>query len=171
MSTKIQSRPATRDDVPAIAKLHRDVFGPGRFARTAYRIRESGTSGTPVAPVSPFCRVAVFGTRIIAAVRFAPITVGGRGDALLLGPLVVDPEYKGQGYGRQLVGESLEAAKASGIAIAVLVGDEPYYSRFGFKPVPPGHIQLPGPVNPQRVLAVCLDDNAMEKYSGLVAGA
>ena len=75
----------------------------------------------------------------------------------MLGPLAVDPEFTGQGYGRRLVAESLEKAKALGLKLIVLVGDEPYYGRLGFKRVPPGQILLPGPVDPARILATALE--------------
>ena len=101
--------------------------------------------------------------------RLSPIRIGGKGGALLLGPLAVDPAFANQGYGRGLVGEALEAARAAGIALVVLVGDEPYYARLGFKRVPPGQITLPGPVNPDRLLAAELVPGALAGYTGRVA--
>jgi predicted N-acetyltransferase YhbS len=162
MSLPVTTRVATPDDLATIRRLHADVFGPGRFTRTAYRIRE----GTP--EVSPFCRVAVTGQRIIAALRFTRVAIGGQMPALLLGPLAVDPDFKGLGYGRQLVAEGLEAARAAGIAVVVLVGDEPYYGRFGFVRIPPGQITLPGPVDPKRLLAAELETGALQRFRGLV---
>ena len=88
-----------------------------------------------------------------------------------MGPLAVDPDFKGQGFGRQLVSESLAAARVEGRRIVLLVGDEPYYGRFGFKPVPPGQIVLPGPVNPMRLLAAPLVDGALQSARGLVSAA
>ncbi len=162
MSSNITTRSATVADLTAILKLHAEVFGPGRFTRTAYRVRE----GTP--DISPFCRVAVHGDRVIAALRMTRIKVGGEGRALLLGPLAVDPEFKGQGYGRQLVAEVLDAARAAGVALVVLVGDEPYYGRLGFTRVPVGQIMLPGPVDPMRLLAAELVPGALASTSGLI---
>jgi predicted N-acetyltransferase YhbS len=162
MSPNVLDRPVAPDDLPAISALHAKVFGPGRFTRTAYRIRE----GTPA--ISPFCRTAFLDGRLIAAVRFTSIEIGGRDGALLLGPLAVDPEFAGQGYGKRLIGEALQSARAAGIAIVVLVGDEPYYQRFGFRPVQPGQITLPGPVDPRRILAAELADGAGSNYRGLV---
>jgi predicted N-acetyltransferase YhbS len=101
-------------------------------------------------------------------VRFTSISVGGTGGALLLGPLAVDPEFAGQGYGRALIAEALDEAKATGVRLVVLVGDEPYYGRFGFRPVPLGQITLPGPVDPRRVLAAELSEGAMASYRGVV---
>ena len=108
---------------------------------------------------------------MVAALRLTPITIGNEDRALLLGPLAVDPEYTGQGHGIRIVAEALDQARAGDIALVLLVGDEPYYGRFGFKPVPPGHITLPGPVNPKRILAVELTAGALANYRGLVAAA
>lgn len=170
MSHKVLTRPASPADAASITTLHASVFGPGRFARTAYRVREGGRAGASPA-ISPYCRVAIVGSRIIAAVKFAEISIGGTGQALLLGPLVVDTEFKGQGYGRQLVAEGLTAAKDNGIAIVVLVGDEPYYGRLGFAGVAPGQISLPGPADPARILAAALQPDALDRYRGLVVAA
>ena len=99
------------------------------------------------------------------------VAIGGKGGASLLGPLVVDPEFAGQGYGRALVSEALEAARARGVRLVVLVGDEPYYGRFGFKAVPPGQIALPGPVDPRRLLAAELEPGALPRYRGMMKAA
>jgi predicted N-acetyltransferase YhbS len=156
-------RQALPEDSADIRALHARAFGPGRFARTAYRLRE----GT--AEVSPFCRVCRIDGQLAAAVRFTPILVGGKGGALLLGPLAVDPAFANQGHGRGLVATALEAARNAGIALVVLVGDAPYYARLGFKRVPHGQIMLPGPVDPERLLAVELAPGMLANFSGLVA--
>jgi predicted N-acetyltransferase YhbS len=169
MSSKATNRPVTPADLPAIAALHDEAFGPGRFARTAYRVREGRAAG--MSPISPYCRLAMIGDRLMAAVQLTEITVGGKGGALLLGPLVVATDATGQGFGRALVAEALEAAKTGGVRLVILIGDEPYYGRFGFKPVPPGRITLPGPANPARILAAELDPGALADYQGLVAAA
>jgi len=164
MSPQFINRPVTPADLAAIYALHAKAFGPGRFVRTAYRVRE----GT--AAISRYCRATYLGDRLIAAVRMTPISIGGTEGALLLGPLVVDPEFAGQGFGKRLIAEVIEAARVDGQRLVLLVGDEPYYGRFGFRPVPPGQIAMPGPVNPQRLLAVELADGAMADMRGLVAG-
>jgi predicted N-acetyltransferase YhbS len=161
----VLTRPAVPDDLPAMTALQSRAFSPGRFARTAYRVREGGPD------LSPFCRVALIGDRLVAALRLTQINVGGRSGALLLGPLAVDPEEAGRGYGRRLVAESLDAARTAGMALVVLVGDTAYYGRFGFGPVPPGQIRLPGPVDPARLLAVEIQPGALAAYRGLVAQA
>ena len=159
----VLTRLATAEDAQEIADLHARAFGPGRFARTAYRVRE-GADG-----ISPFCRVCRIDGRLAAAVRFTPISIGGSGGALLLGPLAVEPAFANQGHGRALVAEALAAAREAGIRLVVLVGDEPYYARLGFKRVPAGRIALPGPVNPARLLAVELVPEALEGFAGRVA--
>lgn len=165
MPSNIVHRSLTAADLHLVSQLNAMVFGPGRFTRTAYRVRE-GTS-----PISPYCRAALLETRMIAAVRFTHVTIGGTAGALLLGPLAVDPEFAGEGHGRKLIAEALTQAQRDGIRLVVLVGDEPYYARFGFHPVPPGQITLPGPVDPQRLLAAEVAPGALAAYRGLVAAA
>lgn len=153
-------RAALPDDSAEIAALHARAFGPGRFARTAYRLREDA------AAFSAYCRVCRIDGRLAAAVRLSPIRIGGKGGALLLGPLAVDPAFANQGYGRGLVGEALEAARAAGIALVVLVGDEPYYGKCGFKRIPRGRAAMPGPVDPARLLVAELVEGAFDGVSG-----
>src|SRR6185503_15854063 len=90
-AAQVITRLATAQDADEIADLNARAFGPGRLARTAYRIRE-GSSG-----FSPFCRVCRIDGRLAAAVRFTPITIGGGSGALLLGPLAVEPAFASQG--------------------------------------------------------------------------
>ena len=156
-------QPVEPGDMSAIRALHARAFGPGRFVRTAYRVREGAGD------VSPFCRICLIDGRLVAAVRFTPITIGGKGGALLLGPLAVDPAFANQGHGRGLVAKALEDARAAGIALVVLVGDEPYYGRLGFRRIPWGQITLPGPVDATRLLAAELLPGALPAYAGLIA--
>lgn len=149
-------------DRAAIAALQVRAFSPGRFARTAYRLREGA------APTSPYCRVCVIKGQVIAAVRFTPVMIGGKGGALLLGPLAVDPAFANRGHGRGLVGEAMQAAREDGVQLVVLVGDQPYYDKLGFRRVPPGQIMLPGPVDPARLLAAELAPGALGAFSGLM---
>ena len=156
-------RPAWPEDRTAIAALEARAMGPGRFARTAYRVREAAPAG-----FSPFCRVSLLGGRLIAAVRFTEVRIGGKGGALLLGPLAVEPALANRGYGRGLAAQALEEARTAGIALVVLVGDEPYYARLGFGRVSRGQILMPGPVDPDRLLAAELAPSALANYSGLL---
>lgn len=155
----------TAADLPAIRALHERAFGPGRFALTAYRIRE----GTP--PISAFCRIARVAETLGAAVRLTEVTIGGRTGALLLGPLAVAPHYVNRGLGRQLIATSASAARKAGRRLIVLVGDHAYYGRLGFERVTPGKIGFPGPVDPARILALELEPGALDDYTGLVAAA
>ncbi len=169
MSQHIVTRFVRSSDLAAISRLHAEVFGPGRFVRTAYRVRES--KRVAGLGCTPYCRIALLGDRPIAAVRLTDITIGGEQRALLLGPLVVHPDFAGQGYGRQLTAEALSAAKSAGEQAVILVGDLPYYGRFGFKPVPAGQITLPGPVDPSRLLILELVPGSAEKFRGPVTAA
>ncbi|GBF25701.1 hypothetical protein MnTg02_00733 [bacterium MnTg02] len=150
------------EDQSEIQKLHARVFGPGRFTRTAYRVRETGAFDQQLS------WVAFAGKELAGAVRLTPIRIGGRDRALLLGPLIVAPQFAGKGYGRRLIAASLEAARAEGFALVLLVGDLAYYEAFGFGPVPPGQIMMPGPVDPARLLAAELMPGTLERYSGLM---
>ena len=168
MQSSIITRAAGPHDLAAIKALQAHVFGPGRFTRSAYRVREGkGSQGT----VSRFCRVADRNGRLIAAVRITEVCIGGTGGAALLGPVAVDPDFRGQGYGRKLVAEALDVMKTDGVAMVVLVGDEPYYGRFGFKPVAAKSIEFPGPVNPARILAAELVPGSLANYRGLISAA
>lgn len=165
LTTDITVHPIEPEDLPDVLALHARAFGPGRFVRTAYRVRE----GTPA--ISRFCLLARVGGELVASVRFTEVTIGGKSGALLLGPLAVEADYAGLGYGKRLVADGLERARAAGIELVMLVGDEPYYGRFGFKRVAPGKIQLPGPADPARMLAAELVEGVLERFSGLMEAA
>jgi predicted N-acetyltransferase YhbS len=159
------SRSVAAADLPAIEALHDAVFGPGALTRTAYRLRE----GQP--RFTPFCRVLFDGAALVAAIRFTAIHINGHGHVLMLGPLGVAAAYANQGHGRRLIAEGLDAARAADIAAVLLVGDPPYYARFGFQPVLPGRIELPGPVDPRRLLLAELLPGAAARLAGRVTGA
>jgi predicted N-acetyltransferase YhbS len=163
-SASFEIRLETGGDARILSELSAQAFGPGRFARSAYRVRE----GIP--PVEALCLCGRVNGKLIGGIRFTAIRVGEEEGAALLGPLVVDPAEKGKGFGRALVEEGLARAKARGFALVILVGDMPYYARFGFKPVPPGQIVLPGPVDPERLLALELVPGALPRARGLVKG-
>lgn len=165
MSNEPIIRPVSTNDLAAIGALHRSAFGPGRYARTAYRVRE----GSPL--VTPHCRAAVLDGKLVAALRFTEVRVGHQGGVLLLGPVAIDPSVAGKGYGRALIAKAIEDARAAGASMILLVGDLPYYGRFGFQVVPPGQIMLPGPVNPARLLALELRDGVLAEMRGPVDAA
>ncbi len=153
-------RLARAEDLPAIKKVHQRALGPGRYALTAYRVRE----GTP--PISDFCQVAECGKHLLAAVRFTPASIGGQHGALLLGPIAVDPDHLNRGLGRALIDAGIAKARERGAQLILLVGDSSYYGRLGFSPVPPGQIKFPGPVNPARILAMELVAGALTRLTG-----
>ncbi len=157
-------RLARPDDATRIEHLHDEVFGPGRFARTAYRVRERARN-------AGFALMAWCDDMLTGSVQFTPLRIDGRGDAMMLGPLAVAPQFKAQGFGRWLVGEGMAEAQARGAALVILVGDLPYYARMGFRRVPPGQITLPGPVAPERLLARELSAGALASTHGLATGA
>jgi predicted N-acetyltransferase YhbS len=99
-----------------------------------------------------------------------PIVIG-EAAALLLGPLIVEPVFRSQGIGEALVTTSLEAAKAFGWKLVLLVGDEPYYARMGFQRTPKDRITMPGPVDPERLLYCELESGALAAAAGVARGA
>ncbi len=166
MTNSVTYRPLHANDAAIVSALHAEVFGPGRLARTAYRVREQRGGGALL--VSQFCRAAMLGNRLIASVTLTPVRIGAADGMLLLGPLAVHPDFAGQGYGRGLVAEAIDAARANAMRAIILVGDEPYYARFGFKRMPPGHITFPGPVDQGRILGLELLDGALAEARGLL---
>jgi len=151
--------PETSGDAPAIERLHERTFGPGRYAKTAYRLREQVTH----CPDLSF--TARIGTLLVGSVRLSPVRVG-EAKALLLGPLTVEPPFRERGVGQALIARALEAARAKGHRLVILVGDEPYYGKCGFKRIPPGRAMMPGPLDPARLLVAELVDGALDGVSG-----
>ena len=144
-----------------IESINEEAFGPGRFARAAYKIREGG----PHEHALSF--VAIHNDKVIASVRLTRIA-GDKGEALLLGPLAVRPAYKNRGIGRKLVAIAIEAARRAGEACVLLVGDEPYYGPLGFKKIPNGQITMPRPVDPDRILAYEIEPGSAAQLRGNV---
>lgn len=156
--------PLSPSDLPQIEKLDERAFGPGRFTRTAYRLREGVP---PLASISFVARVGTFlvGANIMTEIRC------GEAPALLLGPLTVEPAFRSRGIGEELVARSLAAAREAGHRLVLLVGDEPYYQRMGFRRVPAGRLTMPGPVDPARVLVCELVEDAFAEVRGPVSRA
>ena len=149
----------TADDAARIDRLHERTFGPGRYARTAYRIREGVTHRLDLS------FTARIGTLLVGSVRLSPIRIGET-PALLLGPLTVEPPFRDRGIGLKLIERALQEAKSKGHRLVVLVGDEPYYARCGFKRIPKGTATMPGPVDPERLLVAELAAGACEGVRG-----
>src|SRR5262245_18570820 len=122
-SSSFAIRLENEGDAAILSELSAQAFGPGRFARSAYRVRE----GVP--PVAALSLCAMRDGKLVGGIRFTAIRIGDRNGALLLGPLVVDPAETGNGFGRALVEEGLARAKREGFGLVLLVGDMPYYGR------------------------------------------
>jgi predicted N-acetyltransferase YhbS len=153
--------PETVADALAIERLHQRTFGPGRFARTAFRIREGRGH------VLDLSFTARIGTLMVGSVRLTPICIGDT-PALLLGPLTVEPPFRAHGVGSALVKRALTHAKANAHRLIILVGDEPIYAKSGFKRIPKGQVKMPGPVDPARLLVAELAAGAFDGVSGVI---
>ena len=124
-------------DAAAIDALVERSFGPGRYAKSAYRLREG------VDPEAGLSFVATEDGALRGSNRFWPVIVGDT-RALLLGPLAVETERRGRGMGIQLMQKGIDEARARGHRVMILVGDLPYYQRVGFVAVKRGRITMPG---------------------------
>jgi predicted N-acetyltransferase YhbS len=153
--------PETAGDALPVERLHERTFGPGRFVLSAYRLREH------VDHLLELSFTARIGTLLVGSVRQLPILIGDT-PALLLGPLTVEPPFRGRGVGNALLRRALDQAKAKGHRLVLLVGDEAYYSRAGFRTIPHGRVKMPGPVDPKRLLIAELADGAFADVSGQV---
>lgn len=148
---------------PAIERLLDSAFGEARWHKTSQRVRAGK------APVRELSLVALDGQELVGTVRLWRITAGKRRKpALLLGPLAVDARFREHGIGGALMDEALARARASGEQAVLLVGDEPYYGRFGFRPDKTTGLWLPGPVDRHRFLACELAEGALKDAAGPV---
>ncbi len=153
----------TDDDWWEVEALYDLCFAPGREALSSYRLRE----GVP--KVKNLCLVARDESGVLAgAIRYWPVRVGGR-PVLLLGPVAVHPTRQGEGLAGLLIRESLILARALGWERVMLVGDAPYYSRFGFTKLE--GVEMPPPTNPDRVLGLDLKPGAWTGVAGKVEKA
>jgi predicted N-acetyltransferase YhbS len=157
-------RPERPEDVPLVDALVEQSFGPGRYAKSAYRLREG------VEAEAGLSFVAIEDGILRGSVRFWPVSVG-KDRALLLGPLAVQSDQRGRGIGIELMKAGIEAARATGWGAIILVGDQPYYGRVGFQPIPRGRIRFPGPVDAGRILGLALTEGALESLQGMTARA
>jgi predicted N-acetyltransferase YhbS len=137
------------------------IFGPGRYAKTAERLREGNT------PLLDLSFVAWRGQDLIGCVRQWPIHIGDA-PAVFLGPFGVDPDQRSQGLGAALIQRACDAAWGAGHGVILLVGDAAYFGPLGFEPVPRGRLTLPGPVDPRRVLWRPLQVGAIDSLNGAV---
>ena len=148
-------------DLKNIEKLLDEAFGPGRYARTAYRYREKHNL------ISEYSYIYQDNKQLLASISFSQIFINNKSEGLLLGPLAVKPGHVGKGYGVALVETTIKLIKKSKkYSFIVLVGDIDYYRRFNFKQISQP-LNLVGPVIPDRVLILNLDKkmklNKLEK--------
>ena len=149
-------------DVNAREALLNQAFGPKRLRKTSEKLRVGRV------PALAFTAVDDNG-KLIGTVRLWNIIAGSAGASLLLGPLAVDCNHQGAGLGRALMEQAIFAARDFGADSILLVGDEPYYSRFGFSAALTRSLHLPGPVERNRFLGLELETQALDDAEGLVA--
>ena len=154
--------PETEEDEYEVEYLYDLAFAPGREALSSYRLRED------VAPVGPLCLLARDEYGVLAgAIRYWPVVIGDvRHAALVLGPVAVHPTYQGEGLGGLLVCESLDRAAALEWQRVILIGDAPYYKKFGFTRAE--GLAFPPPTNPERLLFRGLVEGAWDGVGGVV---
>ena len=156
-------RPATQADDVFIDDLQALAFGPGRFARTAFRVRERFPIDTSLSLVAEVDGVEC------GSVWMTPISVGGL-NGYLLGPLATHPNFRKRGAGKLLALEVSKRALARGEgSFVLLVGDQDYYCPLGWEITTPGAIQFPGPVDVTRVLLLADDKTLATSLSGSIA--
>lgn len=152
-------RVETEADQWEVEALYDLCFAPGRRALSSYRLRDG------IAPVADLCLVLHEDESLAAVIRYWPVKVG-EAPALLLGPVAVHPTRQGEGLGGLLIHESLAEARRLGWRRVLLVGDAPYYGRFGFRRL--DGVEMPPPTNPDRVLGFELAAGAWAGVAGLV---
>lgn len=151
--------PETPEDEYEVEMLLDLCFAPGRTALSSYRLRDG------VERVAELCLLLRDHGAVNASIRFWPVRVGGY-RALLLGPIAVHPTAQGEGLGALLMQHSLGLARDLGWSRVLLVGDAPYYSRFGFMRL--DQVEMPPPTNPERVLGLELQEGAWIGVEGPV---
>ena len=158
-----KTRFATAADDQFVDELHAIAFGPGRYARTAFRVRERFPIDKSLSLISEVDGVPS------GSVWMTPISVGGI-DGYLLGPLATHPDYRKRGAGKLLAREVTRIALGRGEgSFVLLVGDQDYYCPLGWVPTKLGAIQFPGPVDPTRVLVYSADPTMASRLAGPIA--
>jgi predicted N-acetyltransferase YhbS len=150
-------------DVAAREALLDAAYGDSRFTKTSERLREGRL------PADGLSLVAVERGRVVGTVRLWNVTAGPGRPALLLGPLAVDPEHRNRGIGSALMRRAIARARLAGHRAILLVGDAPYYGRFGFTAAPAAELWMPGRFERDRLLALELKPDALAGARGLIA--
>jgi len=148
-------------DVVAREALLDACFGANRHTRTCQRLRDGR------APAEGLALSATAKGRLVGTVRLWHVSAGGI-PALVLGPLAVDSACRDLGIGAALMNHALAAAKARGHGAVILLGDAPYYARFGFSALETGELVLPGPFERDRLLGIELRDGALDGARGMI---
>jgi predicted N-acetyltransferase YhbS len=148
-------------DVVAREALLDACFGLNRHARTCQRLRDGR------APAEGLALSAVAHGRLVGTLRLWHVSAGGA-RALVLGPLAVDPLCRELGLGAALMNDALAAAKRRGHGAVILLGDAPYYGRFGFSTLRTGELSLPGPFERDRLLGIELREGALDGACGMI---
>lgn len=156
-------RPELKSDYAQREALLDRAFGRSRRRKTSERLRDGRRSSPGLA----FSAVDAQG-RLAGSIRLWDVVAGSAGPALLLGPLAVDCRWQKRGIGKALMAHALAEAKARGHGAVLLVGDEPYYGRFGFSPAAVAGLHLPGPVECHRFLGLELRPGGLDGAEGLV---
>ncbi|WP_201862402.1 GNAT family N-acetyltransferase [Microvirga soli] len=159
----ITIREETFHDVDAREALLDTCFGPARFQKTCERLREGRM------PADGLSLVIDRDGEIIGTVRLWHVSAGPNRAALMLGPIAIDPSVQSLGLGGKLMREALTRAGQLGHKAVLLVGDAPYYERFGFSTEKTGSLWLPGPYERGRFLALELEAGALDGARGLVS--
>jgi predicted N-acetyltransferase YhbS len=159
MVSFVQENPA---HIPAREALLDKAFGPSRHAKTSERLREGRL------PAEGLAFSALDRSRLVGTLRLWHVSAGPRRRALLLGPLAVDASRRDEGIGAALMRHALGAARKFGHEAVLLVGDAPYYQRFGFSAELTQRLWLPGPYERQRFLGLELTPAALDEAAGLV---
>ena len=149
-------------DVAAREALLDDAFGGQRWRKSSQRLRDGRS------PAEGLAFVATDGKRVVGTARLWDVVSGTGRPALLLGPVAVAPDFRNRGIGAALVRRALSVARRQGHRAVVLVGDAPYYGRFGFAAEIAADLTLPGPFERHRLLALELIPGALSGASGLL---
>lgn len=161
----IQIRDEIASDVAARERLLDACFGPSRFLKTSQRLREGRL------PAEGLALTAARGEKLVGTVRLWEVATGCGRPALLLGPLAVDPALQGVGLGGALMRHALTRAADLGHAAVLLVGDAPYYARFGFSGARTEGLAMPGPFERERFLGLDLTPGALDGTRGVLHAA
>ena len=155
----------TAEHVDAVERVTDLAFGPGRHTRPSYRLRAG------LYPVEDLSLVALMNDEVVGTLRFWPVKIENGPRTLLLGPLAIHPDHQNQGIGRALMAAGLGKALEHGWEAVLLVGDEPYYQRFGFSSAVAEGLTMPHLADPKRLLGLELAEGALTGVTGTLERA